>query len=101
MLSESTWEGVAIESQGVSPSSFDKDHFRYDDDSMNYFRLYEELMLNEDVMAIAAVKLSDVARRGTLTYRDVARETFVSKDFFNLFPGKLDKLNELILEKLN
>jgi hypothetical protein len=95
------WEGVAIESQGVSPSAFDKDHFRYDDDGLNYFRLYEDLMLNEDLMANAAVKLSNVAKKGMLTYVDVARETFVSKDFFNFFPGKMDKLNELILEKLN
>jgi hypothetical protein len=95
------WEGVAIESQGVSPSSFDKDHFRYDDDNMNYFKLYEDLMLNEDLMDKAAVNLSNVARGRMLTYGDVARETFVSREFFNLFPGKLDKLNELILEKLN
>jgi hypothetical protein len=95
------WDSVAIESRGISPSAFDKDHFRYDDDGLNYFRLYEELMLPEDNIVKAAKNLANITRVKTLTYIDVARETFVSKDFFDLFPDKRDKLNQLIVEEIN
>ena len=96
------WENFAsIESLNISPSSFDKEHFRYDDDSLNYFKLYEELMLPEDKMFAAAEKLANIARTKQLNYSDVAKETFVSKRFFDLFPDKRDRLNELIVEELN
>jgi hypothetical protein len=96
------WEDyVAVEARGVSPSAFDKDHFRYDDENLSYFKLYEELMLPEDRMAQAAQNLSIIAKTKRLTYEDVGRETFVSKEFFDLFPDKLGRLNELIVEELN
>jgi hypothetical protein len=41
---------VSVESRGDSPSVFDKDHFRYGNDNLNYFRLYDQLMLNYDTM---------------------------------------------------
>jgi len=94
-------DSVAVETRGISPSAFDKDHFRYDDDDLNYFRLYEELMLPEDKLEEAAKNLSIITKRKTLTYTDVAKETFASKNFFDLFPAKRDRLNQLIVEELN
>jgi len=96
------WDNfAAIELQDTSPSAFDKEHFRYADDSLNYFQLFEGLMLPEDKMYEAAKKLADITRTKTLNYSDVAKETFVSKRFFDLFPDKRDRLNELIVEELN
>jgi len=96
------WENfAAIEPQNTSPSAFDKEHFRYADDSLNYFQLYENLMLPEDKMFEAAGKLAEISKVRQLNYNDVAKETFVSKRFFDLFPEKRDKLNELIVEELN
>ena len=45
---------VSVENQGISPSVFDKDHFRYGNDSVNYFKLYQELMLPYDRMIDSA-----------------------------------------------
>jgi len=96
------WEKIAaMEPPDTSPCAFDKEHFRYADDSLNYFQLFEELMLPEDKMYEAAEKLAGIARTKTLSYNDVAKETFVSKRFFDLFPDKRDKLNELIVAELN
>jgi hypothetical protein len=91
---------VAFEREGISPSAFERDHFRYGDDDLNYFGVYAELMLPEDKMIEAAKSLSTIVEERALTYEDVARETFVSKDFLDLFPEKRDRLVELIAEEL-
>jgi len=41
---------ISGENPGDSPSVFDKDHFRYEGDDLNYFRLYAELMLDYDTL---------------------------------------------------
>ena len=96
------WDNIAaIEHHNISPCIFDKEHFRYADDSLNYFQLFEELMLPEDKMYEAAEKLACIARTKPLSYIDVAKETFVSRGFFDNFPDKKNKLNDLIVDELN
>ncbi|MDR2069923.1 MAG: hypothetical protein LBP81_00695 [Treponema sp.] len=92
---------VSLDPEGVSPSAFDKDHFRYGNDTLNYFRLYQELMLNYDKM-IAAVKhlWASIAGTRSITLDDVAQETLVCHYFFQLFPEKLTELKELLAEEL-
>ena len=58
-------------------------------------------MLPEDKMFEAAEKLAEISKVRQLSYNDVAKETFVSKRFFDLYPEKRDKLNELIVGELN
>ncbi|MDR0722375.1 MAG: hypothetical protein LBF75_06215 [Treponema sp.] len=93
---------VSLEKTGISPSIFDKDHFRYGNDSLNYFRLYQELMLNHDKMHKAVKKLCEkIAGTGKpITFGDMAQETLVSGSFFNIFPEKKIALQELLLEEM-
>jgi hypothetical protein len=91
---------VSMEKPGSSPSLFDNEHFRYSNDSLNYFRLYQELMLNYDRMSVAVKNLcANMAK--PITFEDVAYKTFVSFDFFQLFPEKLAALKELLVEEMN
>jgi hypothetical protein len=94
---------VSKEQAGKSPSVFDKDHFRYGNDSLNYFRLYQELMLNYDRMLEATEKLCEniVKTRIPITYDDMARETLVSVSFFDLFPEKLTAFKALLAEEMS
>jgi hypothetical protein len=92
---------VSMEKPGDSPSLFDNDHFRYGNDSLNYFRLYQELMLDYQKMVIAVKNLcANIVNTG-ITFEDVAHETFVSGYFFQLFPEKLTVLRELLAEEMN
>jgi hypothetical protein len=91
---------VSVEKTGASPSAFDKDHFRYDDDSLNYFGLYQELMLDYDKMLECVKKLCARINGETITFEDVARETFVSRDFFQTFPEKLTEFRKLFAEEM-
>jgi hypothetical protein len=72
---------VSMERAGASPSAFDKDHFRYGNDSLNYFRLYEELILPYDSISRAAKNLYANLAGKPITFDDVAQETFVSQIF--------------------
>ncbi|GHV58966.1 hypothetical protein AGMMS49579_26580 [Spirochaetia bacterium] len=90
-----------MERAGASPSAFDKDHFRYGNDSLNYFRLYEELILPYDSISRAAKNLcAKTSGTGPITFDDVAQETFVSQIFFRLFPEKLTTLQELLVKEM-
>jgi hypothetical protein len=86
---------------GVSPSIFDKEHFRYGSDSLNYFNLYQDLVLPYDRMKNAVTLICENYKKtGDLTYDDVARETLVSKAFFDIFPEKLIALKELLSKEI-
>lgn len=91
---------VSAEESGASPSVFDNEHFRYAKDSLNYFRLFQELMLNYDKMAAAVKKLCAASSR-PITFNDVAQVTLVPPSFFMLFPEKLTALKELLAEEMN
>ena len=90
------------EKSGESPSVFDKDHFRYGDDSLNYFDLYKELMFPYDRM-ISTIELIAKKYNGAIeniTFEDVEEVAFVSQNFFNIFPEKLVAFRELLAEKV-
>jgi len=89
------------EELGKSPSVFDKDHFRYGDDNLNYFELYKELVFSYDRMIASIEPLGNIfQKKKFLTLDDVAGETFVSKNFFDIFPEKLTEFEKLLVEKL-
>ena len=93
---------VSVEQPGESPSIFHKDHFRYANDSLNYFRLYQELMFPYDKMVDVITKLAENPEQvKKLTYEDIKREAFVSKKFFDIYSEKLSTLRELLAEKLS
>jgi len=86
---------------GESPSNFDKYHFPYGNDNLNYFKLYQELMFPYDKMLKAAENITrnfDPTRQ--ITFEDVARETFVPQSFFSAFPEKLIAFQGLLAEKM-
>jgi hypothetical protein len=80
---------VSIEQPGDSPSVFDKDHFRYGNDDLSYFRLYQELMFSHDKMISTLQKLCKN------TKGDVTKITF-----FKIFPEKLTAFRKLLLEEM-
>jgi hypothetical protein len=92
---------ISTESTSVSPSVFDKEHFRYSNDSVNYFGLFQELMLPYDRMVDAVEQLRDIfLRTDNISFDDVAEETLVSQNFFDIFPEKLTVLRELLSKKI-
>jgi hypothetical protein len=92
---------ISTTKPGISPSVFDKEHFRYGSDSLNYFNLYQELILPYDRMKNAVVSLCENIRKtGDITFDNVAKETLVSKDFFDIFPEKLTALRELLSKEI-
>jgi len=90
---------VSVEKPGSSPSVFDKDHFRYADDSLNYFGLYQELMLDYDRM-LACVRKLCAGMNGGVSLEDVERETLVSQHFFHNFKEKLTQFIDLLTEEM-
>jgi hypothetical protein len=91
---------IAVEVEGTSPSAFDKDHFRYGNDDLNYFRLYAGLMFNYENMIDGVQTLYINMEEGNpITLDDIARYTLISSDFFLLFPEKLTALRELLAKK--
>jgi hypothetical protein len=86
---------ISGEKPGDSPSVFDKDHFRYKNDDLNYFRLYEELMLDYDTMYNALKKICDSGKK--IIYLDyISQETLVPSQFFQIFPEKTTILKEIL-----
>jgi hypothetical protein len=91
---------ISTEKPEDSPSVFDKEHFRYENDNLSYFRLYDQLMLNDDAMRKALKKICDSGKK-TIYLEDISRETFVSVYFFQIFPDKINALRELLASGLN
>jgi hypothetical protein len=93
---------VSVEKEGKSPSIFDKEHFRYSNDGLNYFNLYQELMLSYDKMVMAVKKLCEnITGTGLITFDDVAGETLVARVFFDIFPEKLAALQKILVAEIN
>jgi hypothetical protein len=90
---------VSRDMPGESPSEFEKDHFSYEGDGLNYFRLYAELMLPYIKLYDALKKISSTKEVGDSIYTsEVSRETLVSPLFFNKFPDKLAEANKILNE---
>jgi hypothetical protein len=96
---------ISVQNPGEAPSSFDKDHFRYEEDSLNYFKLFQELMLSYDRIVDALTRIIEKYRKThntfPITYNDVAEETCAAKSFFDLFPEKRTELQEVLTEMLS
>ena len=92
---------VSVENPGESPSVFDKDHFRYENDSLNFFLLYQELMLPYDRILDSMPAMVEINnKKNGITFYDVAKETFVAENFFDTFPEKLAFFRQQLAEKL-
>ncbi|MDR3337305.1 MAG: hypothetical protein LBT16_08890 [Treponema sp.] len=91
---------ISTERPEDSPSVFNQDHFRYENDNLNYFRLYDQLMLDDDTMRKALKKICDSGKR-TIYLEDISKETFVPVSFFQLFPEKVNALRELLAAGLD
>jgi hypothetical protein len=92
---------ISAESQNASPSIFDKEHFRYGNDSVNYFGLFQELMLPYDRMVDAVEPLCRIfSKTNNISFENVAQETLVSQNFFDVFPEKLTVLREMLSKKI-
>jgi hypothetical protein len=93
---------ASIEKAGISPSIFDKDHFRYESDNLNYFQLYQELVLPCEKMDEDIPKIFENYKKNRKlpTFDDVAEISLVSQDFFGIFPEKLIVLREMISKKI-
>ena len=91
---------VSVEANGESPSIFDKEHFRYANDSLNYFGLYQELMLDYDRMLDCAKKICARTNWESNPFDDIIRETFASNQFFQIFPEKLTELLRILAKEM-
>jgi hypothetical protein len=86
---------ISGEKANDSPSVFDKDHFRYEGDDLNYFRLYGELMLNYDTMRVTLKRICDTGK-DVIYLDDISRITLVPKSFFKIFPDKITVIKEIL-----
>ena len=78
-----------------SPSIFDKDHFRYENDDLDYFSLYAELMLDYDTMYNALKQIIDSGEE-QIRLKDVSLKTLVPINFFQTFPQKITALKDIL-----
>jgi len=88
---------ISEERPGDSPSVFDKDHFRYKDDNLNYFRLYAELMLDYDTLRDALKNINAFARP-FIRIDEISKQTLVSSQFFTIFPDKIIDIRKILEE---
>ena len=88
------------ERPGYSPSVFEKDHFRYEDDDLNYFRLYSVLMLDYDLLRNALKHIYDTKKPINFQelVNEISKETLVPSNFFKIFPERKADIRK-ILEK--
>jgi hypothetical protein len=91
---------ISAKNPDDSPSVFDKCHFRYEDDDLNYFRLYEELMLNHELMRNALLKICG-SGKNDISLEDVSRETLVPVSFFMIFPERITALRDILASECN
>jgi hypothetical protein len=90
---------ISAEKSDDSPSVFDKDHFRYEGDDLNYFRLYDELMLDYDTMRTTLKSICDTGKE-VIYLEDISRVTLVPTYFFQIFSDKITILKEILIEIL-
>jgi hypothetical protein len=82
-----------------SPSDFGKDHFSYEGDSLNYFKLYAELMLPYDRLYEALKKIYETkGKDDSIFLEEISQETLVPPSFFIRFPEKKAEITEILKE---
>jgi len=96
-----TYRLVSEERPGQSPSVFNKDHFRYASDNLNYFKLYAELMLDYDTLRNALLRILNTPRATMLYIEEISKITLVSPVFFSHFPEKRNEILKILETGLN
>ena len=92
---------ISMEKADESPSDFDRDHFHYGDDRLNYFKLFQDLMLPYDKMIDIIESLGvDYIKVNGISFQDVMKNAYIAKTFFKSFPEKLMAFQELLAEKV-
>jgi len=82
-----------------SPSDFEKDHFSYEGDNLNYFKLYAELMLSYDKLYEALKRICKNKGENDYIYMDeIVAETLVQPSFFIRFPDKKTEITKILKE---
>lgn len=90
---------ISREGANDSPSVFDRDHFRYENDNLNYFRLYAELMLPYDTLYSALNRICIAKNPGDSIYiSEILEGTLVQADFFGRFPDKKAEIIKILEE---
>jgi hypothetical protein len=90
---------ISQEGPNDSPSDFDKDHFRYENDHLNYFLLYAELMLPYDTLFELLKRVCSTKEPGEPIYpTEILRGTCVQPLFFIKFPDKRADIRKILEE---
>ncbi|MCL1836611.1 MAG: hypothetical protein FWG46_03590 [Treponema sp.] len=90
---------VSQEGSNDSPSDFDKDHFRYENDHLNYFKLYAELMLPYDTLYEALEKVCSTKKYGESIYiSEIFQGICVQPQFLGKFPDKKADIRKILEE---
>jgi hypothetical protein len=89
---------ISQEGPNDSPSDFDKDHFRYENDHLNYFALYAELMLPYDATYEALRRVRSTKKDGPIYFNEILEGTCVQPLFFIRFPDKRADVRKILEE---
>jgi hypothetical protein len=90
---------ISQEGPDDSPSDFNKDHFRYEDDNLNYFRLYAELMLPYDTLYDLLKKICNAKQPGDFFHiNEILQGTLVQPAFLVKFPDKKAEIRKILEE---
>jgi len=89
---------ISQEGPNDSPSDFDKDHFRYEGDNINYFRLYAELMLPYNVLYNALKKICSSRNHTGIYISEILQGTVVQPQFLIKFPDKKAEIIKILEE---
>jgi hypothetical protein len=90
---------ISQEGPNDSPSDFDKDHFRYEDDNINYFRLYAELILPYDTLYNSLKKVISTKKHGDFLYiAEILEGTTVHPSFLVKFPDIKADIRKILEE---
>jgi hypothetical protein len=69
-------------------------------DDLNYFRLYNEIMLDYDTMYTTLKKICDTGKEA-IYLEDISRATLVPAHFFQIFPEKITVLKDILKAGFN
>ena len=90
---------ISQEGPNASPSDFHRDHFRYENDNLNYFKLYAELIFPYDALYNAIKNVCSTKKPNEYLYiNEILQGTCVQSSFFRTFPDKLDEIGKILEE---
>ncbi|MDR2702327.1 MAG: hypothetical protein LBB72_07845 [Spirochaetaceae bacterium] len=93
---------ISQEKPNDSPSDFEKDHFCYENDNLNYFKLYAELMLPYNTLYDSLKKVCSTKKPGDFfSIGEILEGTLVEPSFFIKFPDKESEIRSILKEGFN